>query len=91
LTDITVSVTCLIPPGPSLKGRMANLSAHGLSLILSRELTTGSTVKVEWGSSDFVGEVIYSRPHGNEFLTGVNVADPVYDSGKVSQSQKSVT
>jgi hypothetical protein len=90
-TDITAKVTCLNSPGPSIKGRLANLSAHGLSLILSRELPAGSAVRVEWGNTKFMGEVIYCLPYKDEFLVGLRVEDPVYDSGKASQSERNAT
>lgn len=90
-TDITAKVTCLNAPGPAIKGRLANLSAHGLSLIISCELPTGSAVSVEWGDTKFIGELIYCQPHKDEFLVGLRVEDPVYDSGKVTQSERNAT
>lgn len=89
-TDMTVTVTCLNPPGTSAKGRLANLSAHGLSLILRRELAAGSAVKVEWENADFVGELVYCQPYGDEFLAGVEVEDPVYDTAKAALTGKHV-
>jgi hypothetical protein len=88
---MTVNVTCLQYPGHSLKGRLANLSAHGLSLILSNELPTGAAAKVEWGSANFVGEIIYCQPYLQEFLIGLRVDDPVYDATKPSQNETSAT
>jgi hypothetical protein len=90
MSDIPVKVTCVSPRGTPIKGRLANLSAHGLSVILSRELPTGCAVKVEWGSSEFVGELIYCLPHGNEFLAGLNVETPVYDTKRSTTSSKSL-
>jgi len=81
-TDITVQVTCLDYPGASIKGRLADLSAHGLSLILDRELAAGSAIRVEWGETALVGESVYCQPRGREFLIGLKVNDPVYDARK---------
>ena len=78
-------------PGLSVKGRLANLSAHGISLILNCELPPGSAVKVEWGSTVLKGELIYCQPHGQEFLVGLKVEEPVYDTAQSSQSGKSLT
>ena len=61
---------------------MADLSAHGLSLILNNEVQVGSSVKVRWGEFTFVGESIYCQPQGREFLVGLKVEDPVYDTAK---------
>ena len=58
---------------------MADLSVHGLSLILKDDLPIGATVKVEWGESAHDGKLIYCKPHGREFLAGLKVEDPVYE------------
>jgi hypothetical protein len=89
-TDLTVKVTCLTPPGTSTKGRLANLSAHGLSLILRHELAAGSAVKVEWDNAYFVGELVYCQPYGDEFLAGLEVEDSVYDTARAVLSSKNV-
>ncbi len=91
LTDIPVQVTCLTPPGTPIKGRLANLSAHGLSVIVGRELPAASSIKVEWGDTQFIGELVYCQPHGKEFLAGLNVETPVYDTKKSTGSSKSLT
>jgi len=86
-TDLTVNVTCPDLPGSTLKARLADLSVHGLSLILSEELNIGSLLKVEWGTVTFMGELIYCQPHGQEFLVGLKVEDPVYETAKKYASQ----
>jgi hypothetical protein len=86
-TDLTVNVTCQDPPGCTSKGRLADLSVHGLSLILSKTLQIGSLVKVEWGGVAFMGELIHCRPHGQEFLVGLKVDDPVYETAKKNARQ----
>jgi len=85
-TDLTVNVTCPDIPG-SAKARLANLSVHGLSLILGRKMHIGSLAKVEWGSVTFMGEVVYCQPHGKEILVGLKVEDPVYETAKKYASQ----
>jgi hypothetical protein len=91
ISDIPVKVTCLTSPGPAIKGRLANLSAHGLSVILNCELAPGSVLRVEWGNSEFVGELIHCQSHGKEFLLGLNVETPVYDTKKSASTGKTVT
>jgi hypothetical protein len=91
MSDIPVKVTCQTPPGIAIKGRLANLSAHGLSVIIGRELPTGSSVKVEWGVSEFVGELVYCHPHGREYLAGLAVETPVYDTKNSTSSSKSLS
>jgi len=79
-TDMIAKVTCLEDQGTSMDGRLANLSAHGLSLIIPRELPTGTAVKVQWGNTDFVGQLLYCEPYGNEYRAGLQVDDPIYES-----------
>lgn len=90
ISDIPIIVTCLTTPGRPIKGRLANLSAHGLSVILNRELPIPSTVRVEWGNFEFVGELIYCQAHGKEFVAGMNVETPVYDTAKPTTDTKSL-
>jgi hypothetical protein len=79
---MTATVTCSDSPGIQTKARLADLSVHGLSLIVNKELNIGSAAKVEWGNTTFVGELVYCQPHGNEFLIGLKVEEPVYETAK---------
>jgi hypothetical protein len=88
MSDISVLATCITDSTPPLKGRLANLSAHGLSVILKSELSAGTLLKVEWGSTEFVGEIIYCKPYGSEFLLGLNVETPIYDPKKSATTRK---
>jgi hypothetical protein len=78
---------CSDIPGGATKARLANLSVHGLSLILDKKLHVGSLVKVEWGSDAFVGEVVYCQAQGQETLVGLKVENPVYETVKKYASQ----
>ncbi len=69
-------------PGGSCKARLADLSVHGLSLILKEKLPAGSLVHVEWGMVKFDGDLVYCQPHGQEFLIGLKVEDPVYETAR---------
>jgi hypothetical protein len=74
------TITCIDDPDITFKGRLANLSAHGISLIIPTELAAGVMVKVEWGESSFLGQLIYCEPKGSEFRAGLKVEDPIYDA-----------
>jgi len=91
MSDISVLVTCLTDATPPIKGRLANLSAHGLSVILNSELPAGTLLKVVWGNTEFVGELMYCQPYGSEFLLGLNVETSVYDTKKSATTRKSAT
>jgi hypothetical protein len=86
-TDLTANIICSDLPDNNTKARLANLSVHGLSLILNKKLNVGSLAKVEWGTVTFMGEVVYCRPHGKEVIVGLKVDDPVYETAKKSASQ----
>lgn len=87
-TDMIATITCIEDPGISMKGRLANLSAHGLSLILPEALQTGITVKVEWGESGVRGKLVYCQPYGKEFRAGLEVDDPIYDANVAKKGGK---
>ena len=79
-TDLTVKVSSPDLPGNHATARLADLSVHGLSLIVNRELSIGSAAKVQWGDVIFVGELIYCKPQGKEYLVGLKVEEPVYET-----------
>ncbi len=81
-TDLTVNVTSSDLPGGTCRARLADLSVHGLSLIMKHKLPESATVTVEWGSVNFTGELIYCQPHREEFLVGLKVEDPVYETAR---------
>ena len=84
------TITGIDEPAISLKGRLANLSAHGLSLILPRDIPTGITVKVEWGKSQVQGRLVYCQLYGNEYRAGLQVEDPIYDATLARKEEQSL-
>ena len=88
-TDLTVNLRCSDLPNGKCKARLADLSVHGLSLILDQELPSASLVQVEWGAVTFVGELVYCQPRGKEFLVGLKVEDSVYETARRHVSQTS--
>ncbi|MDR0843270.1 MAG: PilZ domain-containing protein [Acidobacteriota bacterium] len=81
-TDITVSLSCDEFKSYREKARLADLSVHGLSIILKEKLPIGVVVKVEWGETSFDGELVYCQSYGQEFLVGLKVEDPVYETAR---------
>lgn len=86
-TDLTVNVSCSELRMYKDKARLSDLSVHGLSLILKDKLPVGVIVKVEWGAANFEGESVYCQPHGQEFLVGLKVEDPVYETARKCATQ----
>ena len=86
-TDLTVKVSCADFHIGNGKARLADLSVHGLSLIIEEKLPSASEVKVEWGTVTFMGELVYCQPHGHEFLIGLKVDDPVYETARKHAGQ----
>ncbi len=86
-TDLTVNVSCADLQNGSCKARLADLSVHGLSLILKEKLPVASVVKVQWGTAAFMGEIVYCQPHGKEFLIGLKVEDSVYETARKYANQ----
>jgi len=86
-TDLTVSLSCPELKSHREKARLADLSVHGLSLILKDKLPVGVVVKVEWGEEVFDGELIYCKPYGQEFIVGLKVEDAVYETARKYATQ----
>ncbi len=79
-TDMIATITSDDDPEIIMKGRLQNLSAHGISLIVPGEIPTGLKVKVEWGSALVRGQLIYCQPYGKEYRAGLEVEDSIYDA-----------
>ena len=60
-------------------GRLVNFSAKGTRMILDREMLPGTMVKVEWGGTILLGEIIYCCPEGKEFAVGIELEDALYE------------
>jgi len=79
-TDMIATITGIDEPEISCQGRLANVSAHGLSLILRDSIPSGIAVKVQWGTSLVIGQLLYCELYKDEYRAGVKVQDPIYDS-----------
>ena len=87
-TDMFVTITGVDDTVVSMKGRLANLSAHGLSLILPGKVPSGIIVNVEWGEYKVQGQLIYCQPYGNEYRVGLEVEDPIYEPTLAGKNEK---
>jgi len=76
--DQPVTVSNLEHRGVPLQGRLENFSANGIRLILYRKLDPGTMVKVEWGNTMLLGEIIYCNAEGSEFTVGLELEDALY-------------
>jgi hypothetical protein len=84
--DQTVAVTNLEQPGLPFLGRLVNFSANGTRMALDREVQPGTMVKVEWGSTILLGEIIYCSPQGEEFAVGLELEDVLYEREEMLDS-----
>ncbi len=78
--DQPVTVTNLHQPQSSVLGRLVNFSANGTRLLLEQEMKPGTMVKVEWGGTLLLGEIVYCTPQNSEFAAGLALEDAVYDT-----------
>jgi hypothetical protein len=78
-SDQPVVVTNLEQPGMSLTGRLVNFSASGIRLIVNQDVLPGTMVKVEWGGTILLGEIIYCSPQGEEYAAGLELEDALYE------------
>jgi hypothetical protein len=84
-SDMQAKVTNLDCPGDPIVARLLDVSTYGVGLVLSSELPPGTAVKVEWGSTVLLGELIYCEPRGQEFVAGLEVEDAIYDSSELER------
>jgi hypothetical protein len=82
--DQPVVVSDLQLGGTPLEGRLANFSANGIRLMLNRKLDPGTMVKVVWGNTLLLGEIIYCRAEGSEFATGLELEDALYETDSLA-------
>ena len=75
-----VTVTNLEKPGCVLPGKLANFSAKGIQLILEENLQPGAMVKVEWGGTILLGEIMYCARQGLQYAAGLELEDALYDT-----------
>lgn len=75
-----VTVTDLEKPGCVLPGMLANFSAKGIQLILDENLRPGAMVKVEWGGTILLGEIMYCTRQGLHFAAGLELEDALYET-----------
>ena len=78
--DQSVTVTNLEQPDISMRGRLANFSAKGTRLILQLFIKPGTMVKVEWGGTILLGEIMYCTPLDADFAAGLELEDALYET-----------
>jgi hypothetical protein len=89
--DQPVTVSNLEHMGASLTGRLANFSAYGVRLIMDKKLSPGTMVKVEWGNTMLLGEIIYCNAEGAEFAVGLELEDALYETDSLADLAKGWT
>ena len=78
--DEGVRIICLTQPRDTFAGRLENISPFGVRLACPRNLPVGSLIKVELDEAILLGEVIYCQSQGQEYLTGLEVEEIVYQA-----------
>jgi hypothetical protein len=77
--DQPVTVKDLEKPQILLSGRLVNFSAQGSCIMLDRALRPGTMVRVEWGGTVLLGEIVYCWPSGPEYAAGLRLEDALYE------------
>ena len=49
-------------------------------MLLTREVQPGTMVKVEFGGTILLGEIIYCTPQGQDFAAGLELEDALYST-----------
>src|SRR5580698_4592657 len=69
--SLDVLLLSLTDPSRVCRGRMADISKSGLSLLLPIQFGPGDLVKVDFADSSLFGYVVHSGPQDGAFRTGV--------------------
>ncbi len=77
--DQPVTVTNL-EDKTAMPARLANFSTNGVRLLIGVAVPSGALLKVEWGTTLLLGEVIYCRPEENGFSVGMELEHALYDT-----------
>jgi hypothetical protein len=86
--DQPVTLKGLDDPSEPLPASLVNFSTKGIRLILGQKLNPGNLVKVEWGGTILLGEIIYCLPLGSEFAAGIEIEDAVYETEVLAPMQE---
>lgn len=86
--DQTVTLTELEGPAPPTIGRLANVSATGVAVVVGREYEAGTVLRLECGQTQLFGTVVHCTPAGREFSLGIELEDAVY-SGSIRRRARS--
>jgi hypothetical protein len=76
----TVHITNLGVPGDPISGKIVNISARGIRLLLDNEIAIGTIIKVEWATTLLLGQIIYCIPEGKQYSVGMELEEAVYDT-----------
>ncbi|MGA2262813.1 MAG: PilZ domain-containing protein [Acidobacteriota bacterium] len=87
--DQPVTVTNLNRAGMPMLGHLVNFSAIGTRLILDQQIPPGTMVKIEWGGTILLGEIIYCFQQGKEFAVGLELEDALYEREMVASMAES--
>ena len=63
-----------------MPGRLANFSANGVRLLLEENLNPGTMIKVEWGGTILLGEILYCNRQGLQYAAGLELEDALYET-----------
>jgi hypothetical protein len=86
----TLTVTLLNTPGTPLLCTGANRSDGGLNVGLPVKLRPGTLLKVEGGDHLLLGEVVWSRPNGEFFATGIKVVHSIWNLSALARLNRAL-
>lgn len=72
-TDQSVQLTIFGDPDIQVPATVRNVSGRGLGLEVPHRVEVGSALKVVVDDAILLGEVIYCRPQGNTWYTGIEL------------------
>ena len=76
-----MNVTCAELPG-SRSVRAWRIFRFTASASSCKRVSEGTLVRVDWGDVTFTGELMYCKPQAGDYVIGLKVEDPVYETAR---------
>ena len=86
--DVTISE--VERPERMIPGRVANISGSGIQLILPLDVAPGSVLRLDVSGNSLFGHVVYAKPEGEEFLTGIELTRVLFGDNDLSKLLEAV-
>ena len=87
---LEIGLRDLNSPDALYHGKVSDISKSGVCVVVPAPLREGSVVRLELADSSLFGFMVYSRPEGGSFRTGIEVQRVLIGGTSLSQLLKGI-